>query len=243
MMIWQERRWAGEYQREHACQSRAAVMRKRLVYGRGVLAMALLSMPTLSWGEWIEYGRGGDTIAYYDPARVRHESSYLTVWIRQEFDTPDRIEGKVYHSYTQKLALNCQTRDWGVQFTAFYSTKDQTGGPVHTLSRPLQSVSLQPAIPGSIGDSLISTVCPSGGSAFQIGPRIGLMVFRDAQGAIPLPLPRSAHRKMGARPLRGRAARDRGAVQGMGDCRPAGDSAGPGRPLLSSVPATHRACL
>ena len=125
-----------------------------------LFAYLALALDTVALAEWKYYGGDRDTVAYFDTERVRSEPPYVTVWVRMELETPDILPGgQQYRSQIQKLALDCKAEAWGVIFSAFYATKEATGSPIETRNRALSAVQMQPAIPGSIGVSLLNAAC------------------------------------------------------------------------------------
>jgi len=123
------------------------------------LALTLFFIANAACAEWQQYGGAGETKAYYDTARVRSEPPYITVWVRLEFDTPDTLNGKEYSSQVQKMAIDCRGEAWGALFSAFYVAKDSSGGPIETFNKTIAEVRMQPAIPNSLGDRLVKTIC------------------------------------------------------------------------------------
>ena len=129
---------------------------------RGLGFVALFAAGTCAAADWrvVEAPSSASPGMDYDAARTSYEPPYVTTWTRVVLQAPARLSNGVeYRSTLQKVAIDCNTRTWGVTRFEFFGSANATGTPLYTYAPPRDEWSLRPAREGTNGAMLLHVLC------------------------------------------------------------------------------------
>ncbi len=157
--------------------------------GSGVLLLAFLTFGRLasvvagslvfafsssaSGENWVSFGRGADTQAYYDADSIRREGPLVQVWFKVVFREPKQVPGnganagKTFTTALMLKTIDCRSKT--ITSSGRYVIKGPTGEVLMDYDDPSLHKFVIP-IPGSSEESLVNELCASSPSQVQPPP-------------------------------------------------------------------------
>jgi len=109
--------------------------------------------------EWKYFDSTENDTFYIDYSRINTEGRYKTIWVLDDFKSPDTFAGKQFQSTIQKQVIDCQGSRSHIVALYHYSEQMGNGAVVFSANYQIKESDWKYKPPNTIGEAFIKIAC------------------------------------------------------------------------------------